>query len=277
MNDPVALAARWRFVIEPDARRGHAGRALGRATGSSLEFEDRRAYVPGDDLRHLDWRAYARTDELLVRRYREEIQPRVEIVLDLSRSMASDPTKADTARRLARLIAECARGDHLASRVIAAGDSPAALPQESMTADDPAFDGRVDLATTLRLAASCLRPSCHVVLISDLLAAVEPRPLLAPLLARAGTFTAIMVLSTTDAEPVAGAYRLTDSETDRALDLALDATAIRDYRQRLSRHVAGLADEMRRAGGRFVSLIATPDLDALARSVLQPARILEPR
>lgn len=277
MNDPVALGARWRFVIEPGARSGHAGRNLGRATGASLEFEDRRAYVPGDDLRHLDWRAYARTDELLVRRYREEIQPRVEVVLDLSRSLASDELKARTARRLARLIVECAHGDHLGARVLGAGDQALPLPIDSIRDDAPAFESRLDLAAALRAAANQLRPSCHVVLISDLLAASEPRALLAPLVARAGTFTAILVLSSFDSRPESGAYRLVDSESEHTLDLALDAAAIEHYRARLSRHIAGMAEETRRSGGRFVSLVADDDLDSLCRLALQPARIVAPR
>lgn len=277
MNDPIALSARWRFVIEPAARRGHAGRTLGRGAGASLEFEDRRGYVPGDDLRHLDWRAYARTDELLVRRYREEIQPRVEIILDLSRSMTSDELKATTARRLARLIAECARGDHLATRVLGAGDTPLPIEVESIDSNTPHCDGRIDLASALRGAASQLRVSCHVVLISDLLAAFEPRALLSALAARAGTLTVIMVLSPHDADPPNGAYRLMDAESEATLDLALDATAIASYRSRLSQHIGGIAEEVRRSGGRFVSLIASDDLDGLCRGGLQPSRILEPR
>ena len=68
---------------------GRDGDQLGRGTGASLEFQDRRSYVAGDDLRHLDWRAYARTDQLMLRLYREEILPHVEIVVDASRSMAT--------------------------------------------------------------------------------------------------------------------------------------------------------------------------------------------
>ena len=67
------------------------------SVGSSLEFQDRRLYEAGDDVRHLDWRAFARTDELFVRQYREEIQPRLELLIDDSRSMAVTETKAQLA------------------------------------------------------------------------------------------------------------------------------------------------------------------------------------
>ncbi|MCP5089094.1 MAG: DUF58 domain-containing protein, partial [Rhodobacteraceae bacterium] len=41
-----------------------------------MEFHDRRRYEAGDDVRHIDWRVLARTDELLVRVHREEVVPR---------------------------------------------------------------------------------------------------------------------------------------------------------------------------------------------------------
>ena len=67
---------------------GRIGERLGSGTGSSLEFQDYRWYAPGDDLRHVDWAAYARSELLAVRLYREEVAPRVDLVLDVSRSMA---------------------------------------------------------------------------------------------------------------------------------------------------------------------------------------------
>src|SRR6476646_437313 len=90
-NDPEVQRAADTFQLglprTPSA--GRAGELLGRGTGSSLEFQEYREYVPGDDIRHLDWGAYARSDTLMVRLFREEISPRTEILLDASRSMAS--------------------------------------------------------------------------------------------------------------------------------------------------------------------------------------------
>jgi uncharacterized protein (DUF58 family) len=56
--------------------------------GFSVEFADYRQYVPGDDVRHLDWRAYAKTDRLLIKEYEVETNLRTHIVLDCSGSMA---------------------------------------------------------------------------------------------------------------------------------------------------------------------------------------------
>ena len=53
-----------------------------------IEFAGYRQYVPGDDVRHLDWRAYAKTDRLLIKEYEVETNLRAHLVLDCSGSMA---------------------------------------------------------------------------------------------------------------------------------------------------------------------------------------------
>jgi uncharacterized protein (DUF58 family) len=56
--------------------------------GFSVEFSDYRNYQPGDDLRHLDWRLYARSDRLCLKRYMQETNVRFYVVCDTSASMA---------------------------------------------------------------------------------------------------------------------------------------------------------------------------------------------
>ncbi|MBY0228590.1 MAG: DUF58 domain-containing protein, partial [Gemmataceae bacterium] len=52
-------ASRYALAVPRRAPGGQAGTALAQRAGSSLEFKDHRAYEPGDDLRHIDWNAYA--------------------------------------------------------------------------------------------------------------------------------------------------------------------------------------------------------------------------
>lgn len=56
--------------------------------GFSVEFAEHREYVPGDDIRHIDWRVYGRADRYYVKQYEEETNLRAHILLDASRSMA---------------------------------------------------------------------------------------------------------------------------------------------------------------------------------------------
>ncbi len=55
--------------------------------GTSIEFADYQAYVPGDDFRYIDWNIYGRLDKLLVKTFKEEVELSVHILLDTSRSM----------------------------------------------------------------------------------------------------------------------------------------------------------------------------------------------
>ncbi|MEK9507374.1 DUF58 domain-containing protein [Gaopeijia maritima] len=83
--------------------------------GLSMDFAEHRAYVPGDDTRHLDWRLFARTDRHYVKQYEAETNANVVALVDVSASMnyASDPeavTKLDYARYLAACLLHFSRG-----------------------------------------------------------------------------------------------------------------------------------------------------------------------
>src|SRR5579875_3201457 len=73
--------------------------------GFSQEFAEYRAYVPGDDLRHVDWSLYGRTDRTYIKRYRGETNSQLTILLDASNSMeytsGACPKKMDYARFIA--------------------------------------------------------------------------------------------------------------------------------------------------------------------------------
>ena len=71
--------------------------------GRGLEFADHRQYAPGDDFRHIDWKAYKRLNRLLLRLFDEERDLPIYLMLDVSRSMA-EPAKFDMARRIAAAL-----------------------------------------------------------------------------------------------------------------------------------------------------------------------------
>src|SRR5438046_1394663 len=97
-----------RFALAAPRRvpMGAGGVHLSNRAGSSLEFRDHREYQPGDDLRRIDWSAYGRTDKLIVKLYREEVSPHVDVVIDGSRSMALENTaRLEPALELSALLA----------------------------------------------------------------------------------------------------------------------------------------------------------------------------
>lgn len=80
--------------------------------GGGIEFADHREYSRGDDLRYLDWNIYARFGDVLLKRFQEEEDLHVYILLDVSRSMHNGSSeKFDYARRLAAALAYIALAD----------------------------------------------------------------------------------------------------------------------------------------------------------------------
>ena len=110
------------------ARRAIGAQGIGvhhsRSRGAGLEFAQYRAYEPGDELRQIDWKLYARSDRFFVREAERESPLTVWIVLDATASMTQRDgvrgTRFDAARRLAACIAELAlrQGDRFSLLVL---------------------------------------------------------------------------------------------------------------------------------------------------------------
>ena len=87
---PSSQLDRYRLRLRQRDRGTVAGAHLIRQRGQSLEFREFRPYLPGDDIRHVDWRASARhhrRDELVVRTFEHEVQTRVVISIDTRATM----------------------------------------------------------------------------------------------------------------------------------------------------------------------------------------------
>jgi uncharacterized protein (DUF58 family) len=261
-------AARWRLVPPQVAPAGHMGERLGRATGSSLEFTDFRDYMPGDDLRRIDWRGFARTDQLRVRLYREEVSPALDVIADASASMSSTPQKEQALRDLVEAcVFWSLRAGGRPRRLLAGG---AALDAE----DALHLGGRDALSL---LPAPPLRPRGVRVLISDFLRPADPAPDVRLLAAGAAQLIVLQLLDPWELAPAADgeARTLVDAEDGARLDAPFDARTVAAYVARLARLTAGLERAVRAAGGRFVRLAAAPP-PAMFREALLPAGVLEP-
>jgi len=76
-----------------------------RKRGTGLEFADYRAYVAGDDFRHLDWKAYLRLNKLILKLFEEEEDLPIYFFVDCSQSMSyGNPSKLDYARKIAAAL-----------------------------------------------------------------------------------------------------------------------------------------------------------------------------
>jgi uncharacterized protein (DUF58 family) len=179
LADLQGLQLRTRHIIDGLMSGSHRSTHA----GSSTEYSQHRPYAPGDDLRHVDWKAFARTDRMYVRQFTDETNLACTFLLDSSGSMGyqgsrSPLSKLEYAACLVAALAWLARhqGDAVGLDVFPDHDRghlpPAATDQqlsgimrllESASARGPAEIGRALLAW----ARNCFRRQL-LVLVSDL-------------------------------------------------------------------------------------------------------------
>jgi uncharacterized protein (DUF58 family) len=147
--------------------------------GSSLEFSQYRKYVPGDDIRRLDWRTWGRSDRFYIKEFEADTNLRLCLLIDASGSMDFGPanaTRLDYARRLAGSLAYLAanQGDAIGLRSLAqkAVEIPAHRgPVHLKTVLDQMGDIRATGGTTLLAAlhdaAENIRQRALVIIFSD--------------------------------------------------------------------------------------------------------------
>ena len=104
------VASFIRLPFQNASWRGSSGVWQGVGIGSSVDFQDHRQYLPGDDPRYINWQAYARTGHYTMKLYREEVSPQLDLVLDVSPSMFVSPEKSNRVLELFHfLVASAAR------------------------------------------------------------------------------------------------------------------------------------------------------------------------
>ncbi|MCA8997580.1 MAG: DUF58 domain-containing protein [Planctomycetaceae bacterium] len=188
--DPQALA---RLSAVPlFSRRAMIGNVSGIHAsphrGASVEFAEYRRYVPGDDLRRLDWRAYGRSDRFYVKEFEADTNLRLCLLLDTSGSMdfgSQGTTKLDYARRLGASLAYLAvqQGDSVGLTCIAEKIVQTIPPRRTPSHLRGIFDimenasakGETQLVARLHEIAETITQRALLVILSDLF--VDPNEL----------------------------------------------------------------------------------------------------
>ncbi len=155
--------------------------------GSSVEFAEYRNYVPGDDIRRLDWRVFARSDRFYLKEFEAETNLRCYFVLDCSGSMkygAAGETKLDFAKRLVATLAYLAAHQGDAVSLICAGKkslveipprrNPAHLRVIFETLEKSEARGETGLIAVLHDLAEKVRRRALVVVLSDFFCDLPP-------------------------------------------------------------------------------------------------------
>ncbi len=261
------------------SRKVFAGRLPGerrsKRRGESVEFDDYRDYTPGDDLRRLDWNAFARFDRFFVKLFRAEEDLGLHILVDCSASMLAgggdEPSKLLFAHRLAMALAYVGLVNQNRVSVATfgyAGADPlhrlsplrgrrqtvrvANFLLESLhTAEHAAptpetnAKGLGPFERALRAFGVSRVGSGVVILISDGFVAGGMEQALSYLVGGGGLdATLVQVLAPTEIAPeraaqagLVGDLRLTDAETGKGVEVTMSGAVIRQYKQRLDAHL----------------------------------------
>jgi uncharacterized protein (DUF58 family) len=232
-------------------------RALGRVQGLGIEPENFKEYAPGDDLRFLDWNAFARLDELMLRTYRADRQVEVTALVDASASMGlpERDDKLGLALAIGASLAYIGMADNDAVRIGAF-----AMHRGTMKLEATQFHRRresylnfkpfvtsVRASGETRLGAAVdelllqRRPAGTVVVISDFLVnEIDVEDALKRLVAARHDVKVIHVMGeqeSTAAYPT-GLYRVRDSETGEIRETVLGPATVAALRRNIEKIVA---------------------------------------
>ena len=227
------------LAVKGRASGGAGGVRRSRQTGSSAEFSDYREYIPGDDIRRIDWNAMARCDRIFLKLFMEEQESAVTVMLDGSGSMGEKWTAARQAAEAVGYLA-LTGGDRL--RVI--------FLQEAGNRMSPLLSGRQAYARMNQFLDTCVPQGAGSLteqvmraeglrkglcfLISDCYEENGIGTALDNLRYRGQECAVIQPLSSFELEPALdGAVKLTDPENGGTVDLLADREALESYRKAL--------------------------------------------
>ena len=247
--------------------------------GFSQEFAEYRSYTPGDDLRHVDWNVFARTERAYLKRYRGETNTSVTVMLDASASMGygSGPLrKFDYARYLASALVYLAHLQRDSTGLIVFDEQVANFLRPSSRQgqlmrllhgiEHAQLGKRTDFAQPFLELQQFLKRRGITVLISDFFE--DPEKIvqtMEPLRFKGHELVLFHVLDPKEIEPKLGEpVLLLDMETGEAMEASPDY-AHNEYRQKVGAHIQQLRSKAQGAGIEYFLIRTDRPLDAALR------------
>jgi uncharacterized protein (DUF58 family) len=247
--------------------------------GFSQEFAEYRAYTPGDDLRHVDWNVFARTERAYLKRYRGETNTEVTVLLDTSASMSFGSEglqKFEYAKFLAASVVYLAHlqrditglivfHDEVANS-IAPSSRQGQLMRLLYAIDQAGLGHRTNFAAPFGQLQQLVKRRGISVVISDFYE--KPDNIinaLVPLRSRGHEMILFHILDRQEIEPKFGSsLMLVDLETDDTLEASPDY-ARTEYRSKISAHIHDLQTKAEGAGIDYFLLRTDRPLDEALR------------
>jgi uncharacterized protein (DUF58 family) len=262
--DVMAQLERLELVTRKIFRGRMKGERRSKRKGQSVEFADFRQYVPGDDLRSLDWNLYARLDKLIVKLFLEEEDLHFFTLIDASLSMDfGNPTKLQYAKQLAAALGfvglirtDRVRIETLGQR--ASDRGPVLRGRRGVWRMLEYLDG-IEAGETVSLAQGvknfCVRNTGKgiVVVITDLMDKGGYESALRYLVSQQMDVYVIHVLSQEELDPdVKGDLKLVDCEDQDIAEITVSAPLLAKYKSTLNAFVSGAQEFCNRRGMNYL-------------------------
>ncbi|MSP23773.1 MAG: DUF58 domain-containing protein [Myxococcales bacterium] len=269
--------------LEQRARSGAGGEHLSRRRGGSSEFQEHRPYAPGDDLRRIDWAAYARSGEPVVKTFRAEEDSVVRLVIDASASLDfGTPTKLAVAVRLSAALAYMALAQTERTQLVVCRDGgvrdqlPArgrgGIPGVLRQLEAIEAGGAVELARAVdTVVRKSGRPGMLVVA-SDFLDASPYSSALSRAVQAGHDVVLLHVVAEEELDPQdEGDLAFEDAETGALVEVTLDVATIEAYLRRFAGLCASLRAFAKKHRATYVRVVTGEALESAVRRVVSRA------
>ena len=274
-----------RYALASKALSRLSGERLAKEAGQSVEFYDFRPYQPGDELRYVDWKVYARTNRLYTRLYQAERNIALYIVLDTSLSMNLG-SKQVFAKVLANLLGYVAQRDSVSQVFLLDGSSNRPMQGRASIAQTWKFiDDAPDLKETVGVVESLKDFSLKstfkagaglALVISDLFDEASLHTALTSIKSRGLDASFLHVMAESDLNPEEVQLELEDVESNEKLLVGPDE--VRAYKRAVTDFLEKTRRTILRAGFRYALLkvpaIAPEEVEQHAFKELLKAGIL---
>lgn len=286
--DPAFLRKLERLSLAPN--RPFPGQMKGEKRsprrGSSIEFADYREYVPGDDLRYVDWKAFARLERLFLKLFVEEEDLSLHLLVDASKSMdfGAPLTKFRYAQKVAAALGYIGLAKYDRVSVVGFGQAlgrriptlrgRSAVPQLFDYLENLEPGGGTNFAQALRnYAVRAGTPGVCVVL-SDFFDPHWERGVRA-LLGRRFQVVLLQILDPKEVEPdLLGDLRLVDAETGESREISVTPGLLARYRTAFDQFCGGLSDLANRHRMDYVRVGTGDPFENLLLKTLRSAGLL---
>lgn len=261
---------RFNLALKKNSTEIKEGEQKSSFTGQGMIFEDHKKYIPGDDFRKIDWKAYARTDDLYIKRFEEEKSITVHILVDRSSSMDyGRSNKYDYAAKLGLATAYMVSNTNDRFRFSVFSET---ITDISSARRNPNLGEMVDTLNSLRKTPESLVERCvteysnriqnksAVIIISDFLTDPEE---IEEALKRLKNSDVILVntLAEEELEPeMQGDKILKDPESGSKVRTYLSRKTQKNYENNLEEHTDQLEEAANRYGAKYLKVSTGEEL-----------------